>query len=271
MKLFLFLSLLFVSFITPAQTFEIKKSNTSCFKEIYLIDKSTQMKCGKFLKLDKQSKDTLISGYYQNGQKTGIWRYFMKDNHLWMSYDFDKKSFLLLPPEISKTDSFLVVKGQKLMYTKVDNPPVYLGSKNEIEKVLSKEIELNPEIIANSKSGVSFARFVVGSDGKLKNITQEVMLSVDLFPQIENILKKLEEEWIPARIDGEAVDSQSILVIDIKPKGKALFPDSPRCITVHLQYAETTTKKRVIGYELRRVDESDLQDFKRSNSKTRLR
>lgn len=205
MKILLFLTPLFLSFATIAQTLETKKINTSCFREIYSIDKSTKLKCGKYLKLTKQSKDTLISGNYQNGQKTGTWRYFKEDNKLWMSYDFDTKLFLSIPEEISKIDSFTVLKGQNFIHTKVDNPPIYLASKNEIEKILLNSIKLNPEIMVNSKSGISVARFVVGSDGKLKDIVQE--------------------------------------------------------------YSGTTTR-RVIGYEIRRVDASDIEDSRLYKSKS---
>jgi hypothetical protein len=240
------------------QIIETKKVTSTNFREIYSVDKSTKLKNGSYIKFDKQTKDTLICGQYQNNQKTGVWKYFAEENKLWMVYDFDKESFELVPEEISKVESFIVQKGDAFEFSKVDNPPIYLASKSEIEKVLSSNIKLSSEITSSGKSGLSIAKFVVGKDGKIKDIAEEQMLSKDLFAQIKKALENLEEGWIPAKISGAPVDSQILLVLDIRPSGDPLFSDKPGCIVIHLSYYAHTVTKRVIRYEIRSVDAGSL-------------
>lgn len=269
MRLLLFIALIFVSVSAYNQTLELKKVSTAGFKEYYFIDESTNLKCGKYLKLDKQTKDTLVSGEYKSDQKTGIWKYYADENKLWMAYDFENKSLVLQPEKIGETESFSVFNGNTFSEQKVDNPPFYLGSKNEIESIFLTSIKLSSEITSNSKSGICIARFVVTKEGKIKDIVQELMLTNDLFQQIKNILESMESEWIPAKVNNEAVDAQYMLVLDIKPGGKPLFEDNSKCIVVHFNYSNPQATKRVVGYELRRVDGRDIMDSGMKVSKSK--
>lgn len=141
---FLVLSLTIFFFHTAhSQEFEVKKVSTANFKEFYTVNKISKLENGTYLKLDKQNKDTLISGTYLNGVKSGIWRYFSKGNNLCMSYNFDRKAFEKLPEEISRIDSFVVKKADSFTYEKVDLPPVYLGSKNEIGRILAANFKFH--------------------------------------------------------------------------------------------------------------------------------
>lgn len=269
MRPLLIFILLFSSLVGYNQTVETKKVSSANFKEFYSIDKSTGLKVGPYLRLDKQKKDTLVCGIYQNGQKSGVWKYFGHENVLWVAYDFSKKSLVYVSEEINKVDSFMVQKGNSYINLEVDNPPIYLGSKSEIELTFLSRIKLSAEITANTKSGISIARFVVGKEGKVKEITSDLMLSGDLFPQIKEILETLEGEWIPAKVKGEATDAQYMLVLDIKPGGQPLFADNPKCIVVHFNYSNPLNTKRVVGYELRRVDARDMIDSNIKVSRSR--
>lgn len=260
MRSLIFFTLIFVSFSTYSQVLELKKVSTGNFREFYSIDKSTKKKCGKYLKLDKQTKDTLASGEYKNDQKAGIWKYYADENKLWMAYDFDNKSLVLRPEKTGQSESFSVFNGNAFSEQNVDNPPFYLGSKNEIEDIFLASIKLSSEITSNSKSGICIARFVVTKEGKIKDIVQELMLTNDLFQQIRNTLESLQSEWIPAKVNNEPVDAQYMLVLDIKPGGKPLFEDNPKCIVVHFNYSNPQATRRVVGYELRRVDVRDIME-----------
>jgi hypothetical protein len=251
---------IFIPFWSNSQTLGSKKISTSCFREIYFVDKSTKQKCGKYLKLDRRTKDTLVSGEYKNDQKTSIWKYYADENKLWMAYNFDNKSLVLRPKKMVETETFSVFNGNTFSEQNVDNPPFYLGSKNEIEKIFLASIKLSSEITANSKSGICIARFIVTKDGKIRDIVQELVISNDLAPQIKNILESMQGDWIPAKVNKEAVDAQYMLVLDIKPGGNPSFEDNPKCIVVHLNYLKPPTTKRVVGYEIRQVDAQELMD-----------
>jgi hypothetical protein len=233
-----------------SQELELKKTTTALFKEIYSVDKISKLKSGNYLKIDKKSKDTLISGAYLDDLKSGVWRYYAKDNKPWMSYDFSKKAFVVFPEEISKIDSFVVRKGNSFSYTKVDSPPVYLGSKNEIGRILNANFTVPKEICENEKSGISMATFVVDQNGKINEFHREKALSDEVFIEMEEVLKLLDGDWSPAIADGKPVDSQILLVCDITQQGtKYLFQDNPKALVIHARYAkEVQNTKKSIGF-----------------------
>ena len=228
-----------------SQAIETKKVTSGIFKEIYSVEKKTKVKSGTYVKIGKLSKDTLIVGQYQNNQRSGVWKYFSEGNKLWMSYDFDKKAFALIPDEIKNLTQFNVSNGSEYTEQKVDNPPIYLASKKEIELQISSGVIPVEDIVVNSKSGLCVARFVIDKTGHLKDIVPEVMMSYAIFPQIKLIMEDLKEPWIPAKMNGQEVDSQYILVLDIKPEGKPLFEDNPKCIVVHYNYLSKIIRRTV--------------------------
>jgi len=239
--------LLFIGLSTKgySQAIETKKVTSGIFKEIYSVEKKTKVKNGSYVKIDKQSKDTLIVGQYQNDIRIGVWKYFSEGNKLWMSYDFNKKAFALIPDEIKNITQFKVSNGSEYTEQKVDNPPIYLASKKEIESQISSEIVPSADIVVDSKSGLCIARFVIDKTGHLKDIVPEVMMSYAIFPQIKSIMEDLKEPWIPAKVNGQEVDSQYILVLDIKPEGKPLFEDKPGCIVVHYNYLSKIIRRTI--------------------------
>lgn len=247
---FLALSITVIFYLTGfSQELETKKVTTSNFKEIFTVNKATQLESGVYLKIDKKSKDTLISGSYINGVKSGIWRYFSKDNHLWMSYNFDQKTFEILPEEISKIDSFAVKKDDSFSYEKVDFPPVYLGFKNEVARIAVSNFDIPNVFMEKHLSGISIASFVVDSNGKMKNFKRVLVLSDEIMTQMEHMFSLIDGEWVPAKVNGEAVDSQILLVYDIKPSGaKNLFQDNPNAIVAHFQYFGVQKAKHSLGY-----------------------
>jgi len=249
-----------------SQELETKKVTTSNFKEIFTVDKATLLESGDYLKIDKRNKDTLISGTYINGIKSGIWRYFSNDNHLWMSYNLDQRTFELLPEEISKIDSFVVRKDDSFSFEKIDSPPVYLGSKNEMEQLCIANFNIPKVIMEKHLSGISMASFVVDRNGKMKDFNREMVLSTEVMSQMEQTFNLINGDWTPAKVDGNPVDSQVLLVYDIKPLGaKNLFPDDPKSIVAHFQYSGVTETKRSLGYVTRTVPIDDI-DFRKLKS-----
>jgi len=264
------LSIAVIFYLTGfSQELETKKVTTAKFKEIFTVNKSTKVESGNYLKIDRQNKDTLISGTYTNGVKSGTWRYFSNGNHLWMSYNFDRKAFELIPEEINKIDSFTVRKGDSFSYEKIDFPPVYIGFKNEVERILIANFSIPKVIMEKHLSGISIATFVVDKNGKIKEFRREQVMYNEVFPQMEKALTLIDGDWSPAIVNGEPVDSQIVMVYDITPSGnKFLFQDNPKAIVVHFQYIGVTETKRSLGYVTRTVPIDDIDFSKlRSNSK----
>lgn len=249
MRILVFLLTFLFALTAHSQELELKKTTSALFKEIYAVDKISKLKSGDYLKMDKKSKDTLISGTYSDGQKSGVWRYFSKDNMLWMSYDFGKNAFVVIPEDLSRIDSFAVRKDDSFSYTKVDMPPVYLGSKNEIEKILTANFNVPKEIIENEESEISMATFIVDKNGKINEFQSVKMLYSEVFTEMKNALKFVDGDWTPAIADGKPVDSQILLVCDITQQGaKSLFRDNPKAIIIHAKYSVVQNTKKSIGF-----------------------
>jgi len=267
---FLVLSIAVIFYLSGfSQELKTKKVTTANFKEIFTVDKTTQLESGDYLKIDKKSKDTLISGTYINGVKSGIWRYFSKGNQLWMTYNFDQKKFEKLPEEISRIDSFIVKKEDSFLYEKVDSPPVYLGFKDEVEQIVIANFDIPKAIMEKRLSGISIASFVVDSNGKMKNFNRVMVFTTEVMTQMEQTFNRIKGDWVPAKVNGNPVESQVLLVYEIKPSGsKNLFPDDPKSIIAHFQYFGVTETKRSMGYVTRTVPIGDIDFSKmRSNSK----
>lgn len=267
---FLVLSIAVIFYLTGfSQELETKNITKSNFKEIFTVNKATRLESGNYLKIDKKSKDTLISGTYNNGVKSGIWRYFSKGNQHWMTYNFDQKKFEKLPEEISRIDSFIVKKDDSFLYEKVDSPPVYLGFKDEVEQVAIANFDIPKTIMEKRLSGISIASFVVDGNGKMKDFNRVMVFTPEVMTQMEQTFNRIKGDWAPAKVNGKSVESQVLLVYEIKPSGsKNLFPDDPKSIVAHFQYSGVTETKRSIGYVTRTVPIGDIDFSKmRSNSK----
>ena len=102
---------------------------TDDFIETFTFNKESKMKNGDYLKINVDTKDTLISGVYQDDLRKGIWKYYSIGNKPWIVYDYENKSFNLLPSEIVKMDSFLIRKDTSFVDEKVDAPLFILGKR----------------------------------------------------------------------------------------------------------------------------------------------
>ncbi|MCX6238605.1 MAG: hypothetical protein NTY07_13765 [Bacteroidia bacterium] len=71
------ISILITLFFLPsfAQELKTRRISTGNYLEIFTIDKSSKLKNGGYLKIEKKTKDTLISGTFHDDIKSGVWKY----------------------------------------------------------------------------------------------------------------------------------------------------------------------------------------------------
>jgi hypothetical protein len=255
MRILIFSLSFFFSLSVYSQDAEIIKNSSKLFKEIYSIDRSTKLKHGEYLKLNRKTKDTLVFGKFQNDIKSGVWKYYSSNNTLWMTYDFERKAILLIPAEISRIDSFIVKRSDSFSNTKVDLPPVYLGSKKEIESILSANFTIPKEIIENVKSEISIFSFVVDQNGKIKDFKNEQAVSKEVIKEVEANIKLVDGEWSPAFVDNVPIDARLLLVYEILPEGaKPIFNDHAKAIVIHCKYPVVQNTRKPIGIAVGTVD-----------------
>jgi len=246
------LSSLIALFFLPshAQELKTKKILTGNCLEIFTIDKKSKLRNGEYLEIDKNSRDTLISGAFRNDFKTGTWKYNGKASKPWFTYDYDKKMLNRIPEEITNIDSFLIRKDGNFVFEKVDSPPLYIGYKDEVRNIIAIHFKVPVDIIINGLSDHSVASFVVDKNGEMTDFRIEKMQFKDVATNIFNAYKKIEGEWSPAIFKGQPVDSQIFLVIDISPPGLSsrTIPKIPNSLDVVINYM--SVEKRTKAVEL---------------------
>jgi hypothetical protein len=238
----IFIGLFFIS--SYAQELKTKKISNDFYSEIFTIDKESKIKNGAYVKISLKNKDTLISGTYRDGIKTGIWKFNDADGQPWISYDYNKKILDKVSGQLSNTDSFLIKKDDAFILEKVDCPPVYLGFKNEFGD-FSFNFHIPVEIMQEGTSIFSIASFIVDKSGKMKDFEIVVPSTDELNIRIQNAFKKIDGEWTSAVFRGQPVESMVFVVFDIKHKDAAVstIPKVSNAIIVKMEYYGVTYKK----------------------------
>ena len=233
------LSSLIAFFFLPsyAQELKTKKILTGNCLEVFTIDKKSKLKNGEYLKLENESRDTLVSGTFLNDQKTGTWKYNGKGSKPWITYDYDKKMLNPISDEITKVDSFMIRIDNTFVSEKVDSPPLYIGYKDEVRNILANNFKIPVDILVNGLSDTSVASFVVDKNGKMTDFRIEKMKFKEVSTIIMSAYKKIEGEWMPAIFKGQPVDSKIFVVFDIKPFGTpSAMPKIPNSLEIVLTY-----------------------------------
>ena len=183
--------------------------------ECYSYNKKDKLKEGKYLLLDKQSYDTLIIGNYQSDVKTGVWHYKTKKNKDFLVYNYDKNELVFA--EKMEVDSFLVHVNGKYILSKVDSPPIYLGYDSEKYSILANYIQLPIQFIDNNLKDYSEAVFVIGKNGKIIHARILKSINSEFDKTVLAGINQLNGLWIPAYVDGKAVESLIHLIVNVAP------------------------------------------------------
>lgn len=187
------------------------------FTEIFHIDKLTKHREGNYLKIKikANSQDTLITGYYQDNNRTGIWNFNASKNRPYLCYDYSKQEVKIFPKDISRIDSFLVKTDSTFALSKIDRAPVYLGYKSEFTDRVSSEVKIPISLMEEGKTGACLYTFVVDSDGKMTQIKLEQKFEKEFDANVLNAIKRTDSVWLPAIKQGKPVDSKFFLLATV--------------------------------------------------------
>ncbi|HRZ95935.1 MAG TPA: energy transducer TonB [Paludibacter sp.] len=247
---FITIALLLFFFLSGfSQERKIKKKNSTNFIEVYSVDKKTKRKDGVYLKLNKLTNDTLISGNFSNNTKSGLWRYFDNSKNVYLTYNYDNQHLNQISPEISASDSFYIKKDSIFTLEKVDSPPIYLGYKDEFGITMNQNIVLPVEIIENKIIGFCVSTFVVDKQGKMKDIRIEKSLNKKFNQNIIQTLKTINGDWIPAKLNGKPVESKTYLFFDVSQfEKKRTFKEKPYLQVFYFSFLGITKTIRMRAF-----------------------
>lgn len=217
MKSFL-ISLVFTLLWLPlqAQSVLAVKEDFPTYREIYNIDTETMRKEGSYVRLHRFKTDTLALGAYARDEKIGPWHYYGKEGQLLLTYDYDNGEVVRLESGAIETVSIPVKLGNQFLAVNVDTPPLYLGYQEALDHELDLLLEVPEYCIRRGLSGSSIASFTVSRSGNIKDLTIDKVIHPSMEPAIQKAIHGLSSRWIPARRNGQEVESRVNIIFDIQ-------------------------------------------------------
>ena len=196
------------------QELKKKKNSELFFEESYTIDKSSKKRQGDYVKLDDYSGDTLVKGRYDQDKKVGIWAYMGEGNSPFLTFDHDEEKVIKFTNKRFTRDSIQVKTAAGYKMTAVDHPAIYLGFKNEIERMMRREVKPPPSVFNEAKPGSVMVSFEVTEKGKTTNFKIETSYDNNLNKALEKAIVIFKDGWFPAAIKGVPVASKMYMVFN---------------------------------------------------------
>jgi hypothetical protein len=226
--------------IGQAQELKTKKNYSQYYTDIYQVEKQSKLKLGTYHKIHNQSKDTLVTGQYENDSVTGVWTYFSKGNQPYLKYDYSIDSCLWISELENKPDTFPVRISNDFEFAKLDRPPFYIGFKNELEMFFANRIKLPLSLMENGANALYMASFVVSKEGNLGEIQAEKMENNQFREAVLEAFKEINGKWLPGIMNGNQVDTKLYVIFDISPAGQEpKVTKKPYVLNIDIRYFGT--------------------------------
>lgn len=222
MKTKIVLLLLFICNLSYPQELKTKIKKDGVFKEIYTTNNKDKKRQGIYVKMYRNSSDTLIKGLYDQDKMIGLWSYYKKNNEKYFQYNYDYNKIEYLDDTIAKIDTFFIKEGNNFVLSKISFPPIYIGFEGELRKIIENNLEPTPQLLVDKKSGLTIASFVIDKNGIIKDITIEKSIDDAFNNKLVNSINLIKGKWIPAKKENIPIDSKIYVVIE------TIFSDASR-------------------------------------------
>lgn len=184
-----------------------KKSEINAnIREVYYIDKKSQLMDGGYFAIHQKTKDTLVTGSFKQGLRAGNWIFTdSKTNEKKLEFDFTANKLLFIEPKFY-ADSFLIQQKNEFVYDKVDRPLIFVGYDNELIIQIANCFKIPKEMYKNPCES-SIIAFIVDATGNLagSKIINSCNAVVDQF--INTTVNTFNGRFLPAVKDGQPVKS----------------------------------------------------------------
>lgn len=233
------------------------------FKEVYYINKKTDLKHGKSFVVNSENKDTLCVGEFKNGIRTGVWNFGDRKTGSWLiKYDFTEDRLLKLNKELLP-DSFLVKIDGNYEIREVDRPLTYIGYNDEIRIVLAQNIFVPEQVIKEKKSGVSILGFYFDKKGSMIGTK---VISGDfpkLAEQVNSIISRLPGKFLPAICNGEPVESSFFVRVNVGLPPELFNSEQEISYIKHIDLSYHTITK--VGRQTKRIGTVRVESVRNSH------
>jgi TonB family protein len=186
-----------------------KKKSYEFLEEYYVLSSDKKVRHGQYKKFNKEGQ-LLIQGEYNNGNKAGVWNYYVSDKLL-HSYNYSTKS--LENHSKQKYIGKAIIDGQE-REIEFDSGPMYFGLLNELNIEFNK-VSRYPE--QAKRMGIEGKILVSAWIDENDNITDIKVINgimKECDKEVINGLEKMEKNWIAGRVKGKPVKSEIFLVFE---------------------------------------------------------
>lgn len=193
----------------------IKNGNYICVHskgQLLLLGTYTEgLKDGVWKKFDIQG-NPVEYGEYQKGHKTGLWEFFDWKGNLSMTYDFTKSKIVFFD---SLQNSGLSKSYEALIdgvYEKVelDHSPIFIGGSSRMLRLGIVPLRYPRTARRMGIEGVVEVSVVVTKNGEFKVENVLTNFGAGLEDEVLRVFSEIPNEWIPAKYQGEPVDTKFI-------------------------------------------------------------
>lgn len=191
------------------QRFQLKektKKNGDIIEKYHVLRKHKKIKHGLYIKYLKDR--IIVCGYYDNNEKTGIWRYFDGLMRVQLEYDYDKQ----------KVISFLSFQDT----THYAQPPLLLGSTMELKYRLKKLIKYPKDAWLAGYAGEVVVGLKIDTAGHIYDYTIEKSCYESLDREALRVVKEVVDDyrWLAAIKDDKFVNSTYLIPIRFEMHGR---------------------------------------------------
>jgi TonB family protein len=186
------------------------------FREVFYVLKSNpDVKHGKYKKTYTGSYSIIEEGEYENGNKSGVWKFYDNKGKIDQEIDFTNKKITSVKPFVSRISAWLT-EGDKLIVIEDENPPVLIGGQSKLNHIFIKYLRYPAPARRMGVDGVVHISGIVTKEGTLIDEKVEKSIGSGLDEEALRIVQLLPDEWLPYGWDTTPVDSKVILQVKFK-------------------------------------------------------
>lgn len=253
-------ALLLLALYASPQKLKKKVDVKGKLKEVYFVQKGTKLRHSISFVVNTENKDTLTMGYWENGQRTGLWCFKdKKTRQAFLAYDFSNENLVFMNNELL-SDSFLVKTENGFEVSKVERPLLYTGYNDELRMRIAQQIKVPLEAMQSGKIGLSILSFRVDTIGHI--VATEVVSSYhsELDQQLSRIIYELPGKFLPPIVEGRPVESIFYVRANIGFPRESFSESRPYIKHCDITYSSTTTK-RSMGISVQKVPLSEINRY----------
>ena len=160
-----------------------------------------------------------------NGYKAGIWEYFDQDGELVLKVDYDKADLLYIRRD---TQDYYIQKDGSWTLSKLNRPPMYLGSPVEFDNYVYNTIRYPSAAGMDKSVGSLIVSFEVTKEGFAHNFKVVQDFGLGAAEDLLKTLQMIPNTWMPASDNDLLYDSRFYLAVHFVPEGIEIKrPESP--------------------------------------------